>query len=403
MLIIFDGNCQAHHLAAIFEASGLAECVVNGRDFGTIPAFRGKLARYADESTCLTLMTEAKAIGRICVQATQSTPWSDATLTLYSPLADHVVRFPYLHCNIYLGAREPVAGRNYRRLYEADLDVIGLCQQYARSVFDFRGFIEAEQRHRPLFHMHVHPGAALVAALVRDVGRQIEAIDPREVDRVADEMARGEGINIFTQHPFAKSVLATLGFQWNAAYDSYAAMIDAYRRHDWPAIIAGHSRYETAFSNETQFWFPLFQAAVVTGHDALVAEAFERLTMLSPGFPELWVMMYGYKARCPQSLLDRAQTVFAGQRLLDYVLCRAATLRGDHGNALMLGERFLAASPDLNDGFIPLMLALLGAGKTELARNCASQFLDASDELRRPEIEAIMANYPETKDRAAFR
>lgn len=397
--VVFDGNCQAHHLAAIIEAGGIAETWVNGRDFGTIPSFRGRLARYADENACAQMVAHARSQGRVCVQATQSTPWSDQTPTAYTGLVHQVVRFPYLHCNAYLRASgEGCAAGLLKRVYEADLDVIRLCQGYACSGFDFAGFIEAEQVRHPLFHMHVHPGPALTSELVRDLGRRTEAFPDDAIEAMARECAAGEGINVFTQHPIAASAREVLGFGWPHDYAVYADMIATARRGDWPRFLAQASVWEARFANETQYWSGLFDAAVGLRQDALAAASFERLIALSPGFPQFWTTAYAYFEGGKPALRERVLSVYMAQRQSNNILSSMDSMEGHHDQAIAHAHRFLEQAQDLNDGFVPLMLALVAAGRADEARAGTYAFAMAQGAERRRDIEAVIRAYPPVRD-----
>ena len=393
-LVIFDGNCQAHHLAAIFDASGLAEGWVNGADYGTAPAFRGRLARYADEATCIRLGREARRAGRPVIQATQSTPWSEMKLTAYTDEVDQVVRFPYLHCGIYQrGENAPGKAAALRRAYEADLEVVAQCQGAAGSRFDFAGFIAAEQASRPLFHMHVHPGPALMSALVSDLGSGLGCVDEIALGAVASEMAATEGINVWTQHPLPAGTRDALGFAWGEGYDAYGALIEDRARRDWPEIVRRRSERECVFAADTQFWCGLFDAGIGLGSIDLAREAFDEVVRRSPGVPELWAAMHGFdRARRPE-LVDRAVRVFAGSRLLYYVLSRTASQDGDHATALRLGHWHQEAAEDLDDGFVPLSLAFKAAGRMDEAAANAAEFAAARPEPRRSAIVTIMRHH----------
>lgn len=398
--VVFDGNCQSHHLAAILEGAGIAETWVNGHDFGTVPSFRGRLARYADQNACLHMMAHARSQGRTCIQATQSTPWSEATVMSYTGLAHEVVRFPYLHCNVYLRANAGGGARtSLKRIYESDLDVIRLCQDYAKSGFDFAGFVEAEQINRPLFHMHVHPGAALVGELVRDLGRRTAAFPDDVIEILAREVEAGEGINIFTQHPISAQAREMLGFAWPEDYALYSTMIATVAKGDWPSFRAQAPVWEPLFGHETQYWAGLFYAGVGLGKDELLHEAFERLVQMSPGFPQFWKMAYTHAAGEARTRLhERITSVYVAQRQLNNLLSFMHSMDGHHDAAITRGRLFLDQAQDLNDGFVPLMLALSAAGRDDEARASTYDFAIAQPVERRGEIEAVMRAYPLVQD-----
>ena len=286
-----------------------------------------------------------------------------------------------------------------KRIYESDLSVIRLCQDYAKSGFDFAGFVEAEQIRRPLFHMHVHPGADLVGALVRDLGQRTETFPDDAVESAAKELEASEGINVFTQHPISDQAREMLGFTWPRDYPQYSAMIATVGAGNWPSFLAQAPTWEPLFAHETQYWAGLFYTALGLGRDDLLDQAFERLVLMSPGFPQFWKMAYSHAhVEMRAQLYERACSIYEAQRQLNNLLCFMQSTDGHHDAAIAHGRRFLEQGQDLNDGFVPLMLALEAAGHTEEARSTAYAFAVAQPAERRGEIEAVLRAYPLVQD-----
>ena len=392
-LLIFDGNCQAHHLAAILETSGFAECVVNGRDYGLIPSFRGRLCRYEDEAACLEHAAAAAQAGRPVLQASQATPMAGRFEGSYTTVANGFVRFPYLQFSPMLHAAQGQR-RTLARLYEVDLESLRLCQAEAPVPLDVAAFVEGEQRRRPLFHMHVHPGPELMALLVRIVCEQIPGLDPDAVSALCAEVSEGEGINMFTQHPLPSELAETLGLSWPDWYQAYGDLITAGRTGDASTLDSRRDEFQELFSHDSQFWGAYFNLALSRGDRAAFAESFERLSHLSAGYVGLWYQAYAHGGRDPV-ILERARAVFAGQRQLDQLLSRIASEEGRHEDAIESATRYEAAARDLTDGVVPLVLALQAAGKEHEALLAAKECKGRLEEHRRGELDAALARLPQ--------
>ena len=392
-LLVFNGNCQSHHLAAIFDTSGLAEAWVNGRDFGLIPSFRGRLCRYADEIGCLSKVKAAKAAGRTVLQVSQSTPMAPLLAASYSEYVDDVVKFPYLQFAPMLQSTQPtVKSGAYARAYEVDLQMIGLCQKEAGSVIDFAGFIDVEQRSRPLFHMHVHPGPELMAMVFSALTLRLP-VDQTLAAEVTSEVANGEAINMFTQHPLPPALIEELGFRWPDWYSVYAEMIVAGRNNDHTRLVERRSVFERLFNHDSQFWDAYFKMALAHGDLTAASAAFERLSQLSSGYIGIWYAMYTHGGR-DMEILRRATELYAGQRQLNQFLSRIASEEGRHEEAIDLAVQYTNSASDLTDGVVPLVLALQLADRHDDARRAAATFAQETADHLRDEVFRSLQRLP---------
>ena len=289
-VVIFRGNCQAHHTAAIFDGAGLSTTYVEGADYGFLPAFRGALTRYVGLPQALDIIQDAKDQGCRVVVAQQVTPLVDADLSPYLPLVDEIVRFPFLQFNA--GARKhyadaAFAANRLRRLYRTDFDMMRLSQEKAGTAFDFAGYIETEHPAGPLFHATTHPGPVLTSLLFRVVADQILPDHPA-LAGIEEVLSSREGLNFMSDLYVSPEGRELLGFEWPNTYDLYSGMLEAADRGDWHWMDRRIDELTQHFSDDTLFIYHHVRYLLAHLRAAEARPLVEQLLQREPGCSWFW-------------------------------------------------------------------------------------------------------------------
>jgi hypothetical protein len=294
-LVIFRGNCQSHHLAAIFHGAGLCDSYQCGPDFGFIPSFRGRLTRFVMEDQAMALLKDAKAHGRTAFLAQQMSPMVDFSSEPFaSSLVSGVIKFPHLQFNAmapsnFEGGIFDV--KRLKRLYQVDLDAMRVSQRKASSPVDFALLVERVQVKEPLFYATTHPGAILTSALFRVAADQLFPSAPNTIQIVENEIRQGDSMNFMTDHPFPKVARDALGFCWPEQYELYSEMLSATKNSDWAWLKNNDQLLVKHFSNDTQYILSRALYYVNNGQPDDAQKFAERLVAKEPGFTYYWALL----------------------------------------------------------------------------------------------------------------
>lgn len=380
-LLIFDGNCQAHHLAAIFAGSGLADAYCLGEDYGFVPSYRGCGAEYIDRAGALALVKYCKSVGRKTYQITQSTQMSSALEVEYSSFVDKIIKFPFLQqYAIAPGAFERVYKRRLEppRVLDFDLRLMQLCQEKAESSFDFASYVRENSKSKFLFNTESHPRGYLVSRLFADIARQIEAVEAGDILDVVLNLEDDEGINHVTVHPVSKDLRDALGYDWGATYERYINILKARSLASWGDVIKLIGS-EREIWNDTQLLLAAAQAYLSLGAQGGKGTLFRRLTELSPGFVGSWSLRNQYwrtvgnENELLECRIDMRQALRRGRY---YSQARAwiEIQNGNYAEALTFARDYLERTPDRADGVVAYAKALSLLGQAEQARATVFMF-----------------------------
>ena len=375
-LLIFDGNCQAHHLAAIFDGAGLAEAYCTGEDYGFVPSYMGTSTVYCTLEEALSYVSLAKSAGRTVIQVSQSTQMQAEASTEYTPLVDKIVKFPYLqyYC-ISPDEFRKVYGRTpaSQRMLDFDLSLMGLCQDKAQSRFDFVSFVRDVGRQKLLFNTHSHPRGPLMSRLFLEVAQKADVFDDREVDALRQELEGTEGINHVTIHPISSEIIESLGFDWGEQYSLLTACLTAAFENDWAEVVrlCEASPYTI---NDSQLLLALGRAYLHLGDLEGHGWVYKRLTDLSPGFMHAWFLRLDFWRRLGNDIEMREcrlemRRALGNSRYYSQTRAWMDIQDGQLESALQYAYDYLQRSPDMADGIVVYAKALALMGRSDEARD----------------------------------
>lgn len=316
-VVVFRGNCQAHHLAAIFDSSGLCDAYVCEPDYGFLPSFRGKIAKFVSESEAVTLLLKAKGSGRPTYLAQQFTPMAVADLTVYQPIVDAIIGYPFVQFEAMLPPYHinvESKPERIKRVYAADISGMRQSQIDAGTSIDYAGFVEENHPKRPLFHTHGHPGPELTAMLFKDIAEQIGFEDYAVIEKVEAELRSQEGLSFESGHPIPKVVRQALDFHWPESYELYCKMIEAITARDWTWICDNAQELEAQFPQDTQRLVANALAGLDLGLTPELGAIFEELVHREPGYTYFWRLLLEYniasdRTRIPDTLKRAAEAI----------------------------------------------------------------------------------------------
>lgn len=370
-LLIFDGNCQAHHLAAIFEGSGLCEAYCVGEDFGFVPSYRGAATAYCTSDEALAYVQQAKAAGRSVYQISQSTQMQAEADTNYKSLVNSVIKFPYLqyYCiapeqfqNVYKRLPPP------QRVLDFDLGLMKLCQDKSESKTDYVAFVRDKGRKSYLFNTESHPRGMLMSLLFRDVASDIDGLDSQDIADVAINLEQEEGINHTTVHPVAQNILDELGFNWGEDYRILKSVLISAAVCDWNTVIDVCEATSNTFT-DTQMLMALGRAYIATGRLKEKGHIYKCLTDISPGFMHSWFLRNQYwqligDARELRECRSEMRSVLKNSRYYAQARAWMEIQSGNPEQGLAFARDYLDNTPDRADGIVAYakILALLNRG-----------------------------------------
>ncbi|OCJ68588.1 hypothetical protein A6U97_08010 [Agrobacterium tumefaciens] len=381
-LIIFDGNCQAHHLAAIFNASGLARAYCIGEDYGFVPSYRGIGANFITTDEAAGLVKFAKSNGGRAYQASQTTQMQDYLTTEYTGLVDDVIKFPFLQ-NYAIAPHEfeKVYRRHVepKRLLGLDIKLMQLVQQKASSKFDFADFFSNAGSTRPLFNTHNHPRGELTAALFLEVCKGIDSISEREASAVAFDLRAKEGINHITVHPVSENVLSDLGYDWGERYAKFRRVIEFLGASRWTEVIEEAQDKSLDLENDSQLLLAFGRASLRVGTAHEHMRLFKRLTYLTPGYIHSWLIRAEATRKDNgggdwQALLADLRSSLGNGRYYSHTRAWLEIQNGDFQHAHLFAMDYLERTPDRVDAILAITKALSLAGSVESAREIFLQF-----------------------------
>jgi hypothetical protein len=368
-LLVFDGNCQAQHLAAMLRSTGVADTAYVGPDWGFLPAHKGCIARLIPKEREEDELAAAKAAGAAVIQVSQLSPFSKSSRAKGAlPSADRRVFFPELRqwaISPRQFASRFKAGYDVKRILELDLQSMRFAYEKSEFPIDVPGFVEREFAQRPLFHTINHPAGAVFSRLLEGLAVLLrDDLDPEVLTSLAAEVESREGLNFETDHPLPPTLRQELGLAWPSTYDRYARMLSAREDEDWEALEEGRAEFESLFAEDTQFW-RAYALLGIARNDAAVAEpALERLLELCPGVRAPW-MLYGQflrrngrKDEIP-ALLSRAHRLFGDCGIWHGIAARLNLMLDALPVAEGHARQHWAASMDNINSAFPLIEILL--------------------------------------------
>lgn len=318
-LMVFEGNCQAQRLAAVFDSSGCVEAVHVGDDYGYIPYFGGRLCRSFPLDALPGLQRSARAAGRRVIRCLQTSPFAKPNPSNFEG-TEIVAMFPAVTL-LAMNTSEfekayKVSRQSVQRIYDLDIRNVEANQKKANFPIDVSRFIADALPNRPLFHSVWHPCGEVEATLCSGLLHTLEgAIDTSSIHRVVDILTRAEGINITTDHPMPDDDMKALGFEWGEPYLLYCEMIRNTRCERFEIILDSMDKYGELFCGDTQYLRAIAGSAFNTGRYNLAELYYNNLVERDPGVFQYW---RGY-----------AELIFAGanrhvsNRAMNDLLCKA--------------------------------------------------------------------------------
>lgn len=397
-LLIFTGNCQAQHLGAIVRASGVAEAVFLGADWGFMPSYRGRVCRFLHKDRAESELAAEKAAGRRLILVSQASPLAKrAPSALAFERTDRQVEFPAL--SFWAMAPHRFKARYHAdpepaRVLELDFDSARRCQDKAKFPVDVAGFIEREIRSRSLFHTVNHPSGPVLARLVEGLAEQLrDELDGGALLEAAKDVEGREGLNFLTDHPVSADLRRQLGLDWDGSYDVYAGMLTAIRQKRWQdleTLLAGDA---AQFSEDTQFWRGRCQLAEARSDDAVALPSLQKLLSLCPGVPGPWLLQARYLVRRKRpdealALLPRAKEFFEGAPTFHAIAVRILLMLRDMPAAEAHAREIWTQSSDSIDAVFPLIDVLYRRKKSAEVES-----LVASLRARPPNEQQALDNY----------
>lgn len=380
-LLIFDGNCQAHHLAAIFKGSGLAEAYCIGEDYGFVPTYQGATTSYCAPDEAMAYIEQAKVRGRAAYQVSQSTQMQAAADTTYRPLVDAVIKFPFLqyYC-IAPQAFEDTYQRKLppQRVLDFDLSLMRLCQAKAESVTDFAAYVQDAGQRTMLFNTESHPRGVLMSLLFLQIARAIPSLDAQNIEDVAARLEFEEGINHVTAHPVSDDILDALGFDWGETYDALRETLIASSRRNWLEVVHLASGASNLW-NDSQLLSALGRAYLELRDLNNKGHVYRRLTELSSGYIHSWLLRSQYwqllgneeeLRKCRRDM----RVALRHNRYYSQTRAWMGIQNGDLDRALAYGLDYLQRTPDRADGVVPYVKALSLMGRSTEAKEVFYQF-----------------------------
>lgn len=381
-LIIFDGNCQAHQLAAIFNASGLARAYCIGEDYGFVPSYRGIGASFLTREEATGLVKFAKSSGGRVYQASQTTQMQEYLTTEYTTLVDDVIKFPFLQSYAIAPHEfDKVYRRNVEpnRLLGLDIQLMRVVQEKALATFDFAEFISNAGATRPLFNTQNHPRGELTANLFLEVCRGVEGIRESDAEAVAFDLRTQEGINHITVHPISEGVLSALGYDWGHKYEKFRRVIHSLGASQWTKVIDEALDKDLDLENDSQLLFALGRATLNLGTAQEHMHLFQRLTYLTPGFIHSWLMRAEATKKDTnggdwKNLLADLRSALGSARYYSHARAWLEIHIGNYQDANSYALDYLERAPDCVDAILPISKAMALAGSLDSARQTFLQY-----------------------------
>ena len=397
-LLIFDGNCSAHHLAAIFNATGIAEAHSLGGDYGFVPAFRNERTRYLSEEEAFNLIVNAKKRGRAIYQVSQATQFREQNIFSFTNLVHEIIRFPWIQFytfNPEQFSKQFKSTISVKKIYSLDIDTIRQCQKKTETAFDFAGFVEEEGQRQVLFHTWAHIGGHLTSLLFELIAAKIPSILPAAIQYWSPMIRFNEGLNFVTDHPISDEVIHELGFHWPDNYRIYCQMLSLGKAGEWSELRARAVEFYNLFRADSQYWYWIARAGDALNDDGLTERGVTRFCEMSPGYGRSWVLRYNFwkkkgdAGRIEQTIAE-AGAFFRGQRIYSNLMAWIEIDRKNLKAAEHFATDYLRRTPDRTDAIMPLLKLKLSQGKSDDAARLALEYARGR---RESDYEALLANY----------
>jgi hypothetical protein len=402
-VMIFDGNCQAHHLAAIFAGAGLAETYCTGEDYGFTPSYRGRASTFVTVGYANAIADFAKANGRTCYQVSQSTQQRDYTEQPYSKTVDAIIRFPFLQQysivpqKFYDLYKRVV---DVKKIVDYDISLLKLCQNRAGASVDFARLVQEHGTEAPLFNTESHPRGLLTSHLFRHVAAQVEGVLASDVALIADRLSTDECINHTTVHPISHDLLEKLGYQWGEPYEQFRRLLELGAAGNVTALANMLALPEIPFHTDTQALLAYGRAAIALRLEAMRDVIFRPMTTYSPGFMHSWLQRYTYaqmmgdRNDCGETVLE-ANSFFQKARNLSNTRAWISLMAGDRADARDFALDYLNRTPDRADGFVAYAKVLAAQGEIKEARDFVFLVIRSNPKSELPYIIAQLPSLPE--------
>lgn len=328
-LIVFAGNCQALQLAAMLKQSGVADSMYVGGDWGFLPSYRGQTASVLSGD----VLTELKNAGRRIILVDQVGPLTKPRYAsrIDPNLFDRRILFPIV--TLWSMSRHRFveafkAHWSFARMHEVNAEANAAAQEKSNFPVDVASFVAREIPRRSLFHTVTHPSGAVYAELLKGLIELLkDEIDCAQLVPIVQACADEEGLNFQTDHPVAKNLMKTLGWDWGPDYETYVQMIKAAAEKRWDDLEENRGIYEALFARDTQFWRCFALLGFERQDDAIALPAFEGLLEHCPGEPSPWLQYARYLVRKrrtteAEQLLSRARDFFGDSSAFHGVAAR---------------------------------------------------------------------------------
>jgi len=330
-LLVFDGNCQAQHLAAIFESSGAVETVHIGRDFGFLPAFSGIPCRMRPTYALADTIKAARIRGQTIVRCSQVSPRAEVEESLGQGV-DHVVLFP----EVRFYTLRPDSFRktfnaphvSVKRIFDFDTKNTTYSQKKAAFPIDLAFHIGEISQSRSGFHTQNHPTGEILALIADGIVRQLAGIvDGSSIAPTIADLRASEGLNFRTDHPVAAETLKALGFDWGGKYEIYRQMIALGKDKCWVEFDKNAGAF-AEFEDETIYWEYRVGASLFRNAFDEARSGAEVLLAKSPGSAKYWSLyarsLVDLEPEARKvaliALKDRAETFFGSSNTGNFVV-----------------------------------------------------------------------------------
>lgn len=291
-LLVFEGNCQSQHLAAILESTGEVQAVHVGRDYGFVPAFEGNPCKTRPLTALGSIMRDAQTRGQPVIRCYQTSPLAPVPTDLAEG-ADHVALFPEVRFYVL----DPPGFRgtfnaphvSIKRIFDFDIKNIRYSQKKANFSVDISSYIATNAPKRILFHTVNHPNGEILSLLASGLLDQLASyVDRARFSGALERLSKAEGLNSLTDHPVDPTMLSELEFDWGPDYAHYGQMIQLGTTKNWSMLGENLEEYGRRFGHDTMYWEYRARYYKNVKNFAESLAACEELLRRSPGTPKYW-------------------------------------------------------------------------------------------------------------------
>ncbi|MEE3627392.1 hypothetical protein UCD39_26015 [Nitrospirillum sp. BR 11752] len=374
LILVFDGNCQAQHIAAIFSAMEGVQAFAVGGDLGYVPGYNGRSCAYISESEVIELCAR-KSTGSKVIQVSQSTIHMSKAPSKYEELVDSIITFPHIQLfSIFPDEfRQNFGGySNANRHYATDLRILEVTEDRAGTGGQIARALREEIALYPLFHTSVHPGGMLTSLLVEHIASKLGILN-EDVRSIIRDVRSGEGLNFATGHPVPVEVRLDLKFDWGIQYNYYETMIRSAQSAAWQETLRAADLITDIRFHDSQYWLAIVKASRALGDIDYALLALEKLLSLSRGHDEFWIYAFSFcnsekRFDLASSYVEQCKDYYRGQRRQYVILSWMAIINRDLDRAVEYASEYHSRAPDRPDSCLALVKSLALTGQIQRAR-----------------------------------